>query len=389
MTETTTAPLPTGPQVDRIVASGWDGVAETLNMLVDRLLEVAFNLAVHRPNAMPREQINDCGIYSIPLHLHVDDTLYLLKGYRPANLKPGADKPKLEFAKLQALESNPPDRAIKELLRKIDEAVIITIDAVDVLVKKPGMPSPTPNQLITTYCGLRQLRVCEPLLNTVALQEITPGNDNGEDYFGVGFEMSQRINEIIPPRCVPIEATITLATKPSLDCVIAAFLLSRYVIGGIVYIEFVDDPDYDPSLTHAEHHATIGVGRFYHCPGSLSFDARTAVGETTNTELVIEHAEKLEIPMDFTSGLVEIARGDKRVYKHEVDMIEAVFEACESESQSINVVEMLLADRFPVSEAYRSRNAAIQQEALERDPEYLKYLPRVEKPSLLRLQKEN
>ena len=49
----------------------------------------------------------------------------------------------------------------------------------------------------------------------------------------------------------------------------------------------------------------------------------------------------------------------------------------------------LLADRFPVSEAYQSRNPAIQQEALERDPEYLKYLPRAEEPLPLPLQKGN
>ena len=73
-----------------------------------------------------------------------------------------------------------------------------------------------------------------------------------------------------------------------------------------------------------------------------------AVGETTNTELVIEHAEKLEIPMDFTAGLVEMARGDNHDYEYEANMIEAVFEACDSETQSINVAEMLLADRFPV-----------------------------------------
>ena len=112
-------------------------------------------------------------------------------------------------------------------------------------------------------------------------------------------------------------------------------------------------------------------------------------GGTTNTELVVEHAEKLEIPMDFTAGLVEMARGDDHDYRYETTMIEAVFKACDSESQSINVVEMLLADRFPVSEAYRSRNAALRQRALEQDPEYLKYLPRKEKPLLLPLQNGN
>ena len=278
MTETISEPLPVGPQVDTIVAAGWDGVADRLHLLIERLLEVAFNLAVHRPAALPYEAIRDCGVNNVHLGMYVEDALHLLKGYRPASFKSELDGPKLDFGKLKAMESNPPDQAFKDLLLKIDDAVIITVDAIEVLAKKPGMPRPTPSQLIATYCGLRQLRVCGTLLITVALQDITPGYVTGEDYFGVGSEMSQCINEIIPPRCVPIEATITLPCKPSLDCVIAAYILSRYVIGGIVYFEFVDDLNYDPSLTHAEHHATIGVGRPYHCPGSLCFDGRIAPG---------------------------------------------------------------------------------------------------------------
>ena len=184
--------------------------------------------------------------------------------------------------------------------------------------------------------------------------------------------MSSIVNRIIPSRCFPGDATITLPRKADIDHVVAANLVARFVTGECsTYFESAADDSFDASSTRIKNHATISAGATpYHCPKSLCFDNRAFEEPKSNTALVIDYLRKLGMPMDFTDGMARFAGGDEACeYQFEADMIETFFEVCDSTSFAMQAAGLLLYSRCRPSKGFYAWREKRNIELAANDPE--------------------
>ena len=167
----------------------------------------------------------------------------------------------------------------------------------------------------------------------------------------------------------------------SIDAVVAAYLLDGFVMDAHVHFECQGDDTFDAAATHTTNHATVAVGSIpFHSPQQLCFDNRALNQPTTNTELVIAHAIQLGTPLDFIDGMVRFAKGDSlNEFQFEADMINAFFEACGSTSLAMQATNLLLANRFKTSDAFKAWCAERSRHYITSLPEYQKYAPKPEK----------
>lgn len=365
---------------DQVIAGGWDAVIERIRLTSIRLIELAANIHAHRKPAMTMLERRDSGLLSLDLFVEIDDFVNLVSGFRPPK--------RSSFELIHSEFSSPFDSVRKEFpshklltshIESIEGALNKTVDAVQVMTERPGMPIPTFEQLATGYIEIARLQGIQTAVETAASCELTSGSTTDVDLFGVGIA-APIINRIIPPRCVPGNGKITLPKQISIDTVVAAHLLERFVMDAHVHFDCQADDTFDAAATHTSNHATVAVGfNHFHSPNQLCFDDRALEQPTTNTELVIAHAIELGTPLDFTDGMVRFAQGDvANEHQFEADMINTFHEVCGSTSLAMRATNLLLTNRFKTSDKFkewcRKRNMAY----LESLPEYQKYAPKIE-----------
>jgi hypothetical protein len=372
-------------EVDETVAGGWDEVIKRVQLTSVRMLEIAANIYAHRKPAMDIAMRRDYGLLGINLGIHISDFTYFVSGFRPpkrSELELTQSKFSSPFESVRA--KFPSAELLKSHIEAIDLAVCTTVDAVSVLSERPGMPIPTFDQLATAYIELARLQGLEDAVETAASVNLTGGShaDRNLDLFGVGSVLAPTINRIIPPRCVPGQAKITLPKQATIDDIIAAHLLERFVMNeDYIYFESQTEDSFDAATTHAKNHATISVGTTpFHSPKALSFDRKAFEHAITNSELVIKQAIHQGIPMDFTDEIVRFAEGDKAGdFRFETDMINSFFEVCET-SLAMRATNLLLKQRFETSEAYQDWCRKRFNERLANNAEYQKFKPKLDKP---------
>jgi hypothetical protein len=372
-------------EVDETVAGSWDAVIKRVQLTSVRMLEIAANIFAHRKPAMDIAMRRNYGLLGINLGIHISDFTYFVSGFRPPK--------RADFLLIQSKISSPFDSVrekfpsaelLKSHVEAIELALCTTVDAVSVLSERPGMPIPTFDQLATAYIELARLQGLEDAVETAASVNLTGGShaDRNLDLFGVGSVLAPTINRIIPPRCVPGQAKITMPKQATIDDIIAAHLLERFVMEeDYIYVESQTNDLLDAATTHTKNHATLSVGATpFHSPKALCFDNRTFEHATTNSELVIEQAVSLGIPMDFTDEMVRFAEGDKAGnFEFEADMINCFFEVCET-SLAMRAANLLLEQRFETSEAFQDWRRKRIEKRLANNAEYQKFKPRLDKP---------
>ena len=306
---------------------------------------------------MTIEERRDSGLLDLNLDIHIDDFINLVAGFRPIKRSEfelshppfGSpfDSVRNEFPSGQLLSAH---------IKAIDLALFTTVDAVEVLSKRPGMPVPTFEQLAAAYVEIARRKGILNVLETAISSNLSSGAQTDADLFGVGSALAPTISHMIPPRCVPEQAKITLPESLSIDIAVAAHLLGRFVMEReSIYFDSRPDDSFDAASTHTTNHGTVCVGATpFHSPNSFCFDNRALESATTNTELVIEHATQLGVPLDFTDGMVRLAKGDHaNEFQFETEMINTFFGSCGSTTLAMKSTNLLLSNRFKPSEAFR------------------------------------
>lgn len=369
-------------EMDKIVAGGWDTVTARIHTTSARLIELAANISTHRKPAMTMVERRDSGLLGLRLDTHIDDFVNLVSGFRPpkrSDFKLGHPEFVSPFDSVR--KKFPSAELLKHHIKAIDEALFVTVDAVEAMSERPGMPVPTFEQLASAYIAMAQLKSIQQVVETAASTNLSSSSPADVDLFGVGASAAAIVNRIVPPRCVPGKGKVTLPGDTSIDHVVAASLLKRFVIDEEhIYFERQVDDTFDAAATHTKNHATVAVGSIhFHAPDQLCFDNRALDMPTTNTELVIEHAIKLGTPLDFTDGMVRFAEGDKlNEYQFETDMINTFLELCGSTSLAMQAANLLLSNRLEASETFQAWQEKGLREAMANNPEYQKYAPKLE-----------
>jgi len=371
-------------EIDKIIAGGWNGVIERIRLTSERLIELAANVYVHRKPAMTIQEQRDSGVLSLRCDTHGEDFVNLTSGFRPPK-RSDFQLPLPEFDSPFSLvrKEFPSSALLKHHIEAIDLALHITLDAVEVMTERPGMPVPTFEQLAVGTVEMARLDGIQTVVKTAASADLSSSAPAAIDFFGVGPAAAQIVNRMVPPRCVPSSATITLPRQVSIDHAVAAHLLYRFVMTSCpVYFESQVDDSYDAAATHIKNHATIAVGAIpVHAPDSLCFDHRVMEQAKTNAELVIEHAIKIGIPLDFTDSMVRFADGDElKEFRFETDIINTFFGVCGSTSLAMRATNLLLEERFTTSESFKDWCAARNRERWANDPEFQRYMPKLDKP---------
>ncbi len=365
--------------IDKIVAGGWDAVREQIRTTTARLLEVAANICVHRKQAIDLETQREYGILGFGLECHIEDFVNLVRGFRPPKRsRYEFNKPQFESPFDTIRKSFPSRELLSTHMEGIDFAFFDILDAVEVLCERPGMPIPTFEELATFFFELSRLKSVQDVMQTAATSDLSSGTHVGEDFFGVGTTLAPIVSRIVPPRCLPGKAKITLPDESTIDHVIAAYLLDRYILlEHECYFERSSDESFDAASTHTSNHGTISAGAVpFHSPSAYCFDNRALDQTVTNTELVIEHAIQLGVPMDFTEGLVQLAKADQfGDLQYEADLIGAFLEAGESPTLTMRAVKLLLDSRFETSEAFKAWHKKRVYEFMGNDPEFQKNSP--------------
>lgn len=368
--------------IDKIVAGGWDQVIHRVRTTSERLIELATNIHAHRKPAMTVAERRDSGLLDLRVGLLVDDLCNLIRGFRP---------PKRYAVQIeQPVFSSPFDSVRKEFpsgellyrhIEAIDLSFFATVDSVEILAERPGMPIPTFEQLVSIVIELVRLKSILTVVETAASEDLSSGSSSDIDLFGVGPSAAKIVNQIIPPRCVPGEGRVTLPRQPSIDDVIAGYLLETFVLSkSPIYFERQANESFHAADTHATNHATVGVGSEpFHAPKQLCFDRRALKQPITNTELVIAHAIEMGTPLDFTDPMERLAAGDRLgEFQFEADMINTFFEVCDSASLAMGATRFLMENAFKPSDAF---NTWCQKRSLERLrslPGYLENEPKAE-----------
>lgn len=367
-------------EVDKIVAGGWDVVNERIRLTSERLIELAANIYVHRKPAMTMLEQRDSGLLSLNLNTHIDDFVKLVSGFRPPKRSVfELNHPEFRLPFDSVRKEFPSGELLKRHIKAIDSALFALVDAVEAIAERPRMPVPTFEQLATGYIEMARLKGIQSAVQTAASADLSSSALSEVDLFGVGPTAAPIISRIIPPRCVPSTSRITLPAEVSIDHVVAGHLLDRFVMSGKVHFETLADDAFDAALTHIENHAVVAVGATpFHSPKSLCFDNRAFDQSITNTELVIARAIEQGTPLDFTDGIVRFAQGDNlNEYQFETDIIKAFLEACGSTSQAMQATNLLLTNRFKISETFREWLEKRSREYFESLPEYQKRAPKI------------
>ena len=367
--------------IDKIVAGGWDEVIDRVRMTSERLIEIAANINAHRKPAMTIAERRDSGLLDLRVGLLVDDLFNLIRGFRP---------PKRSTVQIEQPEfTSPFDSVRKEFpsgellcrhIEAIDLSFFATVDAVEILAERPGMPIPTFEQLVSIFIELVRLKSILTVVETAASEDLSSGSSADIDLFGVGASAAKIVNQIIPPRCVPGEGRVTLPRQPSIDDVIAGYLLETFVLSkSPIYFERQANESFHAADTHATNHATVGVGSEpFHAPKQLCFDRRALKQPITNTELVIAHAIEMGTPLDFTDPMERLAAGDRLgEFQFEADMINTFFEVCRSTSLAMGATRLLMKNQFKASDAFMAWREKRSMKYLTSLPEYQKHAPRV------------
>jgi hypothetical protein len=362
-------------ELDKLIADGWPGLLDQIGTVSLRLLEILATIHVHRKPAMSDNELRENGLMGCDFFGDIFDFLGILGGFKPCKSPTTSFvQANFDLTLATARESFPSNELLKEYLKTIEFAFHLTVDAAEILAQRPGMPTPTFEQLVSLYVELGRLKNVAKALTTAASEDLSSSfQPSEEDLFGVGVQLTQVVNRIIPPRCVPNQGKLSLPIDPSRDEVLAAYLLANHVIRSEVCFEFVDD-SFDASRTNTRNHATIAVGTTpYHAPESLCFDNRAVSPPVTNTQLVIQHAAAQGIPMDFTDGMSTIAAGDENGnFSFETDLIGSIFEACDTPSLAMTAAALFLDLRFSTSEAFNDYWSA---KRLAMDSDCQSYLP--------------
>ena len=365
-------------ELDQIVAGGWTTVLDRVRTTSIRLLEIMANIHTHRKSAMELSKLQETGLMSFNVDEHIDDFVMLITPFTPCDRSAEPCKlAKLCPSPPHVRETFPSDEMLSEHLGAIENALRLTVDAVEIFVERPGMPTPCFDELVSSYIELARLQNLRCAMGAAASEELSSTSYKYGDLFGVGEHLAETVATIVPLRCVPAMGRISLPRGPSLDQIIAAYLLSTCIMRTEVSYEFVDD-SFDASQTNTTDHGTIAAGQIpHHDPDSLCFDNRAVESSSSNTELVIEHAKKLGIPMDFTDGLTSISVGeDSGKFRFEIEAIRAIFTSCDTPSLAMAATRLLLTARVPKSEAYKNWASQQFRDWLSQDPEYLRNEPK-------------
>ena len=374
-------------ELDETVAGGWNNVVQRLQKLSELQLGVAANIHTHRKAAMDWPELREAGLLVTNEDIEADDCVQILAGFRPPK-QPGVSLKEPDFASpFDAVRTSFPSNEVSRgYMSSLDRALRLTVDAVAILAKQTGMPSPTFEQMVNMHVELARVNSVASVLHTAASVNLSSGRASDEDVFGVGYKLAGAVNRIIPSRCVPNGGRITLPGAPSIDDIVAANLLDRFVMSqSEVCYEFVTDSTFKAACTNTENHGTIAAGiEPCHEPKSLCFDNRIDDSGRSNTELVIEHAESLGKPMDFAVTIAEFAdSGESNEFKYERDLISTLFEVCDSPSLAMRTANLYLANRFPVSEAFREWARERNRQAMEKLPGYLENAPKPQPESVV------
>ena len=213
-------------EIDKIVAGGWDAVNGQIRMTSVRLVELAANIHAHRKLAMSMEERRDSGLLDLNLDIHIDDFVNLIAGFRPLKrLEFKLSHPPFDSPFDSVRNEFPSSRLLSAHIKAIDLALFTTVDAAEVLSERPGMPVPTFEQLAVAYVEIARLKGILNVLETVISSNLSSGAKTDADLFGVGLSLAPTIRRMIPPRCVPEQAKITLPESVSIDVAVAAHLL--------------------------------------------------------------------------------------------------------------------------------------------------------------------
>lgn len=364
-------------ELDQIIAGGWTAVLDRVRTTSIRLLEIMANIQAHHKPAMELSKLQETGLNRFDLQEHIDDFVRLISQFAPVKRSAEPCAPaKLCPPPPQVRETFPSNDLLHEHLTAIDYGMHITVDAVEIFVERPGMPTPCFDELVSSYIELARLQNLRCAMGVAASEELSSTSYKYGDLFGVGEHLAKTVATIVPLRCVPATGKLSLPKDPNLDQIIATYLLSTCMQSEVSY-EFVED-SFDASQTNTTDHGTIAAGQIpHHDPDSLCFDNRAVESSSSNTELVIEHAKKLDIPMDFTDGLTSISEGeDSGKFRFEIEAIRAIFTSCDTPSLAMAATRLLLDARVPKSEAYRQWASQQFRDWLSQDPEYLRNEPK-------------
>jgi hypothetical protein len=344
-------------EVDRLASEGWPGAIEQIRLVSLRLLEIMVNIYSHRKPAMSASELQENGLGSFDLFVEMFDFVNILGGFRPAMpARPTPSPGSFDLSGAAAGATFPSNPLLKKHLESIQRAFLSTVDAVEILAQRPGMPTPSFAQVVNLYVELARLKNIQSALQAAASEILTADvSPNDADLFGVGAQLQQVVNRILSPRCVPNRLKLSIPIDPDLDEILAAYVLANYGLSGGASYDFVAD-SFDASQTHTRNHATISVGTSpYHAPESLCFDKRAIESPTTNSDLVIQHAVVQGVPMDFAEGISRFAAGDgSEDFQFETDLIGAFFKVCDTPTLAMTATELFLEFRFPTSKAYQN-----------------------------------
>jgi hypothetical protein len=342
-------------ELDELLSEGWSGVIKRLQTISLRLAEVIENFRVHR-----QPGVNDhffharCVLGSDP-EVEVLDLSIMLRSYQP-NIPPSINLTPVTFdlGEISVRESPVSLEMLNRHLINLHRSVFIAVEAVDHFVRKPGMPVPTFEHLVSLYIELARLSNVHLAMRTASkVGYSSKFSNSGEDMFGVGTQLLPIVDSAIPSRSLPHESKLSLPMNVGLDEVFAAHLLSKYVLPGEVCFEFVGET-FNASQTNGKNHGTISAGNDpYHAPEFLCFDKRAASTAKTNTELVLQHMTEQGRPMGFADKMVEIAVDEKNCqFPFVVRLIKAIFDASESLSLAMSACSIYLGSRFGASAEY-------------------------------------
>ena len=162
---------------------------------------------------MPEQR--DSGLLSLELDIHIDDYVNLVCNFCPPKRSAFTlDQPEFSSPFESVRDEFPSGKLLGRHIKAIDSALFATVDAVEAMSERPGMPVPTFEQLATGYIEMARLRAIQNVVKTAASADLSSRAPSDCDLFGVGKSAAAIINRIIPPRCVPGNGCL-LYTSPS------------------------------------------------------------------------------------------------------------------------------------------------------------------------------
>ena len=166
--------------------------------------------------AMTVTEMRDSGLLGLDLDIHVEDFVNLVSGFRPpkpTRFEPNQPEFNSPFDTVR--EEFPSAELLRDHIKAIDLALFTTVNAVEVMSERPGMPVPTFEQLAIGCIEMARLKGFQRVVETAASSDLSSNAAADVDLFGVGPVAAPIINHIVPPRCVPGKGRITLPSRPA------------------------------------------------------------------------------------------------------------------------------------------------------------------------------